>query len=233
MDYSPITNSIPLPETPEVNDPQRSYLKIYILPNWILEAFASKYNLVEIHKYGKLRSVASLIDLAELEVLRNSVFPKAMVNHLDDVSFEYSIASLVYEHLHSSDAENQLTEKQKNEIMATVNLLKDQPETIANLTQRLIKSETFGNEVCLAGDNFWALTHAKPAQEKDLYRVISCQDKLYIIVEEGFLSQVKDQVKLKAFLTTVLKSAYAIAPVSIVNRSLWYRQYLNVLADEA
>ena len=228
------TYTVPVPETPELDDPIRSCLQIFLLPSWIFNAFTAKHNLMEIHNYGKLRGVVSVTDLAHLEVIRTSLFKKSQIAHLNEKDLGYTLRSLVNDGYYFSVSEA-LTESQRAEIEGTVNYLTMQPEVIEEAISRLkkVESNELGCEAIAACDNYWKLLDSKTESEEPLYRIVNSQDKLYIIVEEGFLSQLENKVNLKAFLTQVLKSAYAIAPIPVVNSSLWYMQYLNVLADKA
>lgn len=52
--------------------------ELFVVPQWIFEAFTRRFSLSEIHEYGKLRQVASIQDVAQLEIYTNTLFNKAV-----------------------------------------------------------------------------------------------------------------------------------------------------------
>ena len=231
------TNTVPIPDTPELQDMDRNSLKVYMIPSWIFSTFTSKYNLMEIHDYGKLRSVASAIDIAHMEIMRKVLFSKLTLSKLEPGYLQYSIKSFIEDYLYLNTPDAQNPDRHSVEIKSTVEYLVNQPDVIEEAINRLKKIEK-ANQCEEAvpiggGNNTWALVNDNVGTTSPLYRLIVSTDKLYIVVEEGFLSQIETVVNFKAFLTQVLKSAYAIASIPVVNSTLWYKLYLEVLAAEA
>ena len=68
-----------------------------------------------------------------------------------------------------------------------------------------------------------------PEKESLPYRVVSYQSSIYIVVEEGFLEQMEDKTSKLKFISDVLKAAYAVMPINMVNQSQWYDIYLDAL----
>lgn len=198
------------------SDGEMELLKTYVLPAWIYRAFTAKYNLVEIHDYAKLRDVLSLTDVAHLELLRRHLVG------LPDLSLTECFGpECVWEHYGQSIVP--MSDTHRTEIASSLAYLLNDPQTQAEVLSRLkpIESE--------CKDTVVAVNDPGDSEVKSYYRVVLLHGALYIIVEEGFLSHLQGKVERLAFLTEVLKSAYAIAPISVVNRSVWYRQYVMAL----
>lgn len=210
-----------------VSDDTRE-LKLFILPQWIYQAFTAKFNLVEIHEYAKLRQVVSALDVAHLEILRSKLFERAFK---DQPGFGYYDVDSFIERSYKNTAKQPvLTEQDESEIRTTIRYLLNDETTVKDALSRFKKIEDNGVDCIACGSSFPTLPET---QDKVPYRVVLLQDTLYIIVEEGFLSFIEGETERLAFLTQVLKSAYAVAPIQIVNRSVWYRQYLDALANSA
>lgn len=227
------TNTIPVPATPELCDPIRNSLRIFLVPDWIFKSFTAKYNLMEIHEYGKLRSVVSANDVAHLEILRLSMFSKMEQSKLGVGELGYSLRSFIQDCLYGDAAVELATDQHRIEIRNTVEFLVRQPDVIEEAVNRFKKLEPINSCDVVEAGSYWSLLDTQADDTVPLYKLVVSNDKLYIVVEEGFLSQMENKVNLKAFLTQVLKSVYAIAPISVVNATLWYKLYLDVLAAEA
>lgn len=203
-------------------------VEIYLVPEWIALPFTRKYNLVDIHDYGKLRTVASLEDIAQMEVLTSCLFKNAgspAVSFSDPAEF-----SSVVGRYHSD--KKGLTPEQCTEYDVTVQALMKQPDIVKNALNRLRGLSTDHP------DSDFACSDLLPVMSRDApseglaksYRVILINAALYIMVEEGFLGYLKEKANRLAFLTDVLKSAYAVSPIRVVNSSPWYKQYVEALS---
>jgi hypothetical protein len=77
-----------------------------------------------------------------------------------------------------------------------------------------------------------SLSNAPPNpinEPQNPYRIVLLPGELYIIVEEGFLSRISGKAARLSFFQQVLKAAYAALPISTVNLSVWYRNYVHAL----
>ncbi len=213
-----VTNS-PSQDHGWVSEEEEMLLRVYLLPEWIYRAFTSKYNLVEIHALAKLRDVASALDVAQVAILSQSLFDQPELRVTESGWFRPS--SLVF------DAKNrqELTEEGRRERDVTVYAYTQDLTIQKALWSRLRDLAGNDNSEAVALD-----VSLSPKQElKPPYRIVLLQGELYIIVEEGFLSRISEGNAKAAFFADVLKSAYAVAPISVVNRSVWYRQYVAAL----
>lgn len=207
-----------------------SAMAVYILPAWVFETFTSRFNLSEIHTYAKLRQVMSIEDLAHLEILRREALKcasKGSYPQLDEMAFRSLIST------YSCFGQNvlEITPKEMAEVESSVNLLVSTPSVIAEAMDRFRTLKTSRGD-CLASDSSELdKSSIPPTEELSTHcRAVVLNTTLYIIVEEGFLSYLEGDAGHLAFLSQVLKSAYAVLPVRMVNRSPWYKQYLTALA---
>lgn len=203
-------------------------VRIYALPAWIYKSFTAKYPLSEIHTYGKLREVASIVDVAQINILTN------MLECDGHFSVAKTAGDRMYYPLDSviessfwKVKRNTVTDEERAEIVGTVCFYTNDAGVKASLVDRL-KVHDDGMALCEASFGF-PLQAEEP--ESTPFKVVVLNNSLYIIVEEGFLSYMENLGNRKAFLTQVLKSAYAVAPVGIVNRSVFYEQYVKALAE--
>lgn len=197
-------------------------LSIFILPSWIYQAFTSKFSLNEIHEYAKLRQVASLEDLAHLEILRRFSVCK---NSVGDCA-EGGISSFIHENWEEGSRQSEMTDKEHQEVKVNVNILLQSPGVVEEALARFKALPKQDNALCCDSGGF---PQGKTDADIPFYRVVILPNTLYIVVEEGFLSHIEEKAPRLAFLTQVLKSAYAVSPISVVNRSVWYEQYLKAL----
>lgn len=198
-------------------------LSIFILPAWIYQAFTSKFSLNEIHEYAKLRQVASLEDLAHLEILRRfSISNKSVFTD----SGGENIQSFIRDNWEEGSRQPEMTDKEHQEVKVNVNILLQSPGVVEEALARFKALPKQDNALCCDSGGF---PQGKTDADIPFYRVVILPNTLYIVVEEGFLSHIEEKAPRLAFLTQVLKSAYAVSPISLVNRSVWYEQYLKAL----
>jgi len=196
----------------------------FVIPDWIFDAFTRRFSLAEIHEYAKLRQVASIQDVAQLEIYTNTLFNKA---GLKDIEF-YGLTSLITPDRSRGDSVDlpKVTEDERIEIQSTLNLLVDSESAQHEALNRL-RAVDQGEQYAL--DCAVGFPQSNESAEQVPYRIITREDCLYIIVEEGFLSHFEGKAARLTFLAQVLKAAYAIYPLEVVNRSVWYSHYVQAL----
>lgn len=183
-------------------------VSFFILPDSVYNAFTARHNLIDITDYSKLRSVFSAVDIAELRILRLLV-----ANRLGIESSDISTPT-------NCETAGEDFDRLNSELLTTIRYYEEDAATISGVESYLAGRSD--DEVVVAVNG--------GVDDRVNYRVVYLQNTLYIIVEEGFLSTMANPAKRLAFLSRVLESAYAISPVSAVNRTSWYRQYLAALA---
>ena len=202
-----------------------SALDIYVLPSWIYNVFTSKFNLMEIHDYGKLRQVVSLEDVAHLEILRLRLFSQKAFLDKSNINIS-NIGSFIEKASYSVGDRPRFTEEEAKEISSTIRYMIQDDRVVKEALERLKAIPDGTESLSWVSSDF-------PVKEKEqspcFYKIVCVASTLYIIVEEGFLSHIEEQANRLVFLTQVLKSAYAINPIRIVNCSIWYNQYLQAL----
>ena len=202
-----------------------SELDVYVLPSWIYNVFTSKFNLMEIHDYGKLRQVVSLEDVAHLEILRLRLFSQKAFLDKSNIDIP-DIGSFIEKASYSVGDRPRFTEEEAKEISSTIRYMIQDDRVVKEALERLKAIPDGTESLSWMSSDF-------PVKEKEqtlcFYKIVCVASTLYIIVEEGFLSHIEEQAHRLAFLTQVLKSAYAVSPIRIVNCSMWYNQYLQAL----
>ena len=198
-----------------------SPLKVYLLPGSIYRLFTKKYNLMEIHEYGKLRQLVSLRDIAMLNVLAKKFLVSASHSALKKVASSYNGAfSPLFEN-QAACSEVEFAEQQ-----TTVKYLEEDPSFIQEVMNRYTYQEENTSTVCGS-----SVGVAPVPKEDPGYRIVILNNALYIIVEDDFLKKTTKTSQVRGFLTQFLKSAYSILKIQEVNTTAWYRQYLEVLAS--
>ena len=216
-----VTNA-PVPFGEEAPESVAEGVKIFLLPSWVYSAFTSKFSLNEIHTYSKLRQVLGLEDVAHLEVVRKEVL-KALFTAESDA---YSVYAESFLCPHS----NELTEDERKEVQVSVDLMVKTPSVVKEALDRLRLLPDSG-ALCEAADRATSIEESQAQSETKLpCRIVVMNQSLYILVEEGFLSSLEGGKHRLIFLTQVLKAAYAIFPIRVVNRSVWYPLYIRALA---
>jgi len=203
---------------------------LYILPVWVYKAFTSKYSLGEMQEYNKLRQILPLEDVAHLEILRNHALKSIKGNGGVDY-FCGELRSFIYPSYYEGETNKAQSTANYAEIRSSVNLLVDTPSVVNEAMGRL--KVVSRDDECVAVSGYGSLATSNPATEvadKLPCRIVALNSTLYIIVEEGFLSYLEKSAGRLAFLSQVLKAAYAVFPVRMVNSSMWYQQYLRALA---
>lgn len=208
-------------DQPLAQESTLSPLKVYLLPNSIYMLFTKKYNLMEIHEYGKLRQLVSVRDIAMLNVLAEKLLANASHSALKklDANYDSSVSFLFENKAEGSEAE--FAERQ-----STVKYLETDPSFIQEVMNRYMYREENESIGCDCAGGVVPLPKEDPG-----YRIVILNNALYIIVEDDFLKKTAKTPQVRAFLTQFLKSAYSILKIQEVNATPWYRQYLEVLAS--
>ena len=215
---STVTNP-PVPFGAEPTESTAQGMKVYLLPSWVYSAFTAKFSLNEIHTYAKLRQVLGLEDVAHLEIIRQKVL-KAIVTTEDYTPYAESFTNP-----HSAE----MTAEERMEVKVSVEPMVGTPSIIKEALGRLraLPDSCDGDVVCCATT---AEESAAQNEVKLPCRIIVMNQALYILMGEGFLSSLEGGKHSLTFLTQVLKAAYAIFPIRMVNRSVWYPLYIRALA---
>ena len=208
----------------------RDQLRTFIVPSWIYRAFARKYGLAEIHDYGKIRQMASLQDVGTL-VVTNSFLTqeKEVRNGSRHEPYMHSFFKIKN---FEDRAMNQpvLTDEQYSEYKASVTLYEQDESFRRTVMARYRDTDGDASNCVEKSPPTLASSASVGVEPKSLgYRIEFVNDSLYIIVEEGFLSRISGKAARLTFFQQVLKAAYAALPISTVNLSVWYRNYVHAL----
>ena len=191
-------------------------MDVYTLPLSVYDAFTAVYSLPDLFDFTKLRDVLSLEDIARLRILSQKLSEK-----LTATGENWRLSSILDNYKGQAV---QRTQQNVNEIEGSINLLVQTPALRDEVDGFLFpKEERSGCGEALCSSD------TEPKEQKP-YRVVILSDAIYILVEEGFGTYLEKSPNKLDFLTRVLKSAYAIYPVRMVNSSLWYPLYLRALA---
>ena len=208
----------------------RDQLRTFIVPSWIYRAFARNYSLAEIHDYGKIRQMASLQDVGTLVVTNSFLTQEKEVRN--GSRHEPYMDSFFKVKNFEDRAMNQpvLTDEQYSEYKASVTLY-EQDESFRRTVMARYRDTDGDASICVEKlPPTLASSASLVVEPKSLgYRIEFVNDSLFIIVEEGFLSRISGKAARLTFFQQVLKAAYAALPISTVNLSVWYRNYVHAL----
>ena len=208
----------------------RDQLRTFIVPSWIYRAFARKYSLAEIHDYGKIRQMASLQDVGTLVVTNSFLTQEKEVRN--GSRHEPYMHSFFKVKNFEDRAMNQpvLTDEQYSEYKASVTLYEQDESFRRTVMARYRDTDGDASNCVEELPATLASSASLGVEPKSLgYRIEFVNDSLYIIVEEGFLSRISGKAARLTFFQQVLKAAYAALPISTVNLSAWYRNYVHAL----
>lgn len=205
-------------------------MRTFIVPAWIHRAFTRKYSLSEIHDYGKVRQVASIQDIGALVVTNCFLTQEKEVRNgsrheLDMYSF-FNVKN------YDGRAMNQPvpTDEQYSEYKASVALYEQDESFRRTVMARYRDTDSSASECIEVFPLAFVPGVSLGIDPKSLgYRIEFVNDSLYIIVEEGFLSRISGKAARLSFFQQVLKAAYAALPISTVNLSVWYRNYVHAI----
>lgn len=195
-----------------------SQLEIFVLPSAAYTAFSGKFNLADIHDYGKLRNVLSVKDIAEAIIVNQDLVQKSSFWNKGNSIEGYSGTSSLLEH-------NKLTGDQRLEVDSTLYHYVYDKKFVEETLNSYVVEKDGGGVGLVEGADFSG--DKKSTQVP--YKVSIVGSSLYIIVEEGFLSFFTEKVLWLDFLRRVLKAACAVADINKVNGTEFYAQYVAAL----
>lgn len=209
------------PEHAHEIEPQPSF---YVLSESVYHAFVQRYSLNEIHDYEKLRKVASLQDMAQLELLRDRLLQNKPQEGYRWGATPWGLTSPIVgvENFHP-----RLSEDQRRELDQVRQYLVADPRLIQEMASLYwaVKDPEQCEVICDASAR---------SKAPDLpYEVIKGPSSIYIVVREGCFTFIEPKPARLAFLVQVLKAAYTLYPISQVNRTQWYNEYVSVLLRNA
>lgn len=204
----------------EYNEP----LKIHVVPMSFYTTFSRRHSLQDLHNYGKVREMASLNDIVEMEILRRRVLGPRPNEGMNFLSGNLVTADSLFENVGSSYS---LTEEQVAELLHIRDFELHKPSRYFEALNPYWYKEDesdLGCDVSTVG--------TEPVEKEKPYQILKGPSRLYILMGEGCLAQIESGAARQAFLSDVLKGFYAIAPLEIVNQSAWYRLYIEGLAKQ-
>lgn len=177
--------------------------QVFVMTKAFHDAFVQQRIISELHDYATVRKVMSLENLAEQHAVEWLLSSKLDV-YLDSLIYSYT---------------ETLTPEQVMERKAVI-----QPLGSSDRIQEIMKQ--YLHDV-VEGAVTEGLPRNTPIPQK--YQLQTFQNKIYILVEEGFLKVLEDKTSKQAFFTDVVKTMYSLDRINNVNCSSWYRHYLTAL----
>lgn len=229
-------------------------LDVFIIPQWVFAAFTGKYNLVEIHEYEKLRQMVSKEDIAEFicveDLVYAALFPQSpdyslYVSNTSGNSLFKQIAKEIYRpgshwnanavigHVRPNVPSTGPYADEFEKSIYPLSLLQTTKDQTRNrlLSDEALRPKTSSECYPVASCNYhdWYLAGTPSGFIQKSYSVLTVQGSVYITVGQGFLSDVEKPEFRRDFVTDVLKALYAVSPIRVVNRSIWYHLYVKAL----
>jgi len=164
------------------------------IPKWQFNAISKKVIIKDRILYKELRSILSILDIAELIALNN-----LQINGLTLGSSNNGLNDFLI----------QPTETELIEYEHTILPIADMASTLKNIQARL-QLPIDSNE--------------KP------FSFVVLPSMLIIIIDDGFLTYLKDSRKDLIFVQDVLKSLYKIASIAAVAKTGLFYRYLRLLS---
>jgi len=177
--------------------------QVFVMTKAFHDAFVQQRSISELHDYATVRKVMSLENLAEQHAVEGLLSSKLDV-YLDSLIYSYT---------------ETLTPEQVMERKAVI-----QPLGSSDRIQEIM--EQYLHDV-VEDAVTEGLPWNTPIPQK--YQLQTFQNKIYILVEEGFLKVLEDKTSKQAFFTDVVKTMYSLDRINNVNCSSWYRHYLTAL----
>lgn len=177
--------------------------QVFVMTKAFHDAFVQQRSISELHDYATVRKVMSLENLAEQHAVEGLLSSKLDV-YLDSLIYSYT---------------ETLTPEQVMERKAVI-----QPLGSSDRIQEIM--EQYLHDV-VEDAVTEGLSWNTPIPQK--YQLQTFQNKIYILVEEGFLKVLEDKTSKQAFFTDVVKTMYSLDRINNVNCSSWYRHYLTAL----
>lgn len=206
-------------------------LTTYVVPAWIYKAFTREFGLADIHDYGKVRKVASLKDVGSLVVTNCHLLDDSGIwKKTNESSWQRDFFAL--KNFEGKVGLNKplLTDEEYSEYKSSVSIY-EMDESFRKVVMARYRDIDEGGPSAIESLSDLAEEMIEGRSKNDVqgYRVEVVNNSLYIIVEEGFLSRIAGNAARLSFFQQVLKAAYAALPISTVNQSVWYRNYVRAL----
>lgn len=216
---------------PKVSDNYEPPVAIYLMTEDFYQTFSNKHPLTELRDYSKVRSVCSIQDLAFIRAFEH-LFLDRLRKAMPELGEYWCIENIAHPHdgLYVPATHKPATEDEVLEFRTSVLPLAMTPD-MQNAAAAYLDGQVRENEVACE-----SATHSIEAKKfiydetTSPYKIVSLDDRLLIIVREGFSTQVKDQNLLLGFYRQVLKALLGTLPVPRVNSMTWYRAYLQAMA---
>ena len=204
----------------KASDLRVSDLKIYIIPGFIYRAFTRKHSLKDITDYKKVRPMFSVHDMAHLSYVEKYSFISTTPFWSSTAYNDYGGSECLFSH-------HKLEEKERIEINKSISLYAEQESFKKEMEEfyTVPKDEnSLGMDMACVSDSL-----SGGEEVKLPYSIKVMEESVYIVVEEDFKSFFNKKEVMLDFLRRVLKSAYMVAPVSEVNQTAYFGQYIAAL----
>ena len=185
-------------------------IQVYVMSKAFHDGFVQQRGLAELHDYPTLRSVMSLENLAEQHAL------EGILSNTLEVFFD----SLIYSYQETLSPEQVMERKAVIQPMGSSERMQ---QIMAHFLSDTSEKE---DQLVACVSQFSA---PQPPQVSSKYQLQTFQNKIYILVEEGFLKILEDKTSKQVFFTDVVKTMYSLDRINNVNCSSWYRHYLTAL----
>lgn len=169
--------------------------------------------------YKKLRSAFSLRDIAEFVCLNN------YANILDPAKFDRPANLYFWDDATKDELDKQDLQEMSVSLQAYI-----QDPSFRNAVKESLYDAPESQSECEA-----VVQNGEVPPKTKRYKVVVLRDTVYIVVEEGFLSDVatgdaeRDRARL-AFLTDALKGMYVVMSIPQAHKHDLYHQYVKALA---
>ena len=194
--------------------------KVFVFSREFYTEFSRKYSISCIKDYKAIRDILSVSSLGFEKTLA-SVLRKELDALLKD---NFDILALGDDR---DDSLNVMPDRAAEIRLSTA--MAESETTVATATAYLRYKKDNEADVTPVADCF-NIDPPSPGITKNYYTVLTHGYDIYIIVEEGILSQLEGLPFRLNFLRAVLKALYSLARIHNVNRGSWYRSYIGVLS---
>ena len=185
---------------------------VFIFTKNIIDAVKRAAGMAKLTDYATLRQVVGLDSLA---------FSQAVYNALTEF-VQYDANSLLSSNC-GFFTPVCISSEHQNEIDRTIKPMSKTEQNIHAAKDFLNPvTHDHGLEACLISD-------FKKEKAVPYYHIEIYLNNVYISVEEGFLKAMEEKPSRLEFFSSVLKALYSVSRINNVNRSAWYRKYLEVL----
>lgn len=198
---------------------------VFLVPSTFFDRFTKKYSADQLNDYSKVRELGSLQDIA---------FNIATATKVNDFFQQWLVSSNSFGSYFVDSFRPGMTDVQEREYETIQQIVVPDNDT-QDAVDYFLDPTAFKDKhgIVDSKDQCYITEITESSflenKEKVPYRVVTYQNSIYIVVEEGFLEYVKGTEPKKVFIATVLKAAYEVMPIESVNTSEWYSLYLETL----